>query len=83
MNTTRCKREPQNRRTRRNHFLTALFVAAMVMILTVPVFAAEATVTTSEPDTEVSTSTPDLTEPPLMKMMRFLTKLIQRRPPAP
>lgn len=36
----------------------------MVMILTVPVFAAEAAVTTSEPDVEVSTSTPDLIETP-------------------
>lgn len=64
MNTTYCTRGPQNRCTRRNHFLTALFVAVMVMILTVPAFAAEATGITSEPDTEVSTSTPDLVETP-------------------
>ncbi len=59
MNATYCKRGFQNRRTHKNHFLTALFVAAMVMILTVPAFAAEVTGITS-----VSISTPDLVETP-------------------
>ncbi len=64
MNTTHHKREPQNRHPHMKRLLTALFVAAMVMILAVPTFAAEATANESAPDTEVSTSTPDLTETP-------------------
>ena len=64
MNTTHHKRGPQNRHPHMKRLLTALFVAAMVLILAVPAFAAEAAADESAPDTEVSTSTPDLTDPP-------------------
>lgn len=61
MGTTHCKRGSQNRCPHRNHFLTALLIAAMVMILTLPAFAVEAPATNA-PDTEVSVSMPDLLE---------------------
>lgn len=64
MNTTNCKRGSQNRQPHRNHLLTALFVAVMVMILTLPAFAAETAVSESTPDAEVSISAPDLLENP-------------------
>lgn len=64
MNITHDKRGPHNRHPHRNHLLTALLVAAMVMILSVPAFATDVTGTTSEPGTEVSASTPDLAETP-------------------
>ncbi len=63
MNITHDKRGPHNRHPHRLHLLTALLVAAMVMILTVPAFATEAATGTNTPDTEVSTLAPDLTEP--------------------
>ena len=63
MNITHDKRGPHNRHPHRHHLLTALLVAAMVMILTVPTFATEAA-GTNAPDTEVSTLAPDLTESP-------------------
>lgn len=50
MNTTNCKRGSQNRHPHRNHLLTALLVAVMVMLLTLPAFAAEAAVSESTPD---------------------------------
>ena len=50
MNTTNCKRGSQNRQPHRNHLLTALFVAVMVMLLTLPAFAAETAVSESTPD---------------------------------
>lgn len=50
MNTTNCKRGSQNRHPHRNHLLTALFVAVMVMLLTLPAFAAETAVSESTPD---------------------------------
>lgn len=64
MNITHDKRGPQNRHPHRHHLLTALLVAAMVMILTVPAFAAEAAASTNAPDTDVSTMAPDLAESP-------------------
>lgn len=64
MNITYDKRGPQNRHPHRHHLLTALLVAAMVMILAVPAFATDVTGTTSGPGTEVSASTPDLAETP-------------------
>lgn len=64
MNTTNCKRGSQNRHPHRNHLLTALFVAAMVMLLTLPAFAAETALSESKPDAEVSISAPDLLENP-------------------
>lgn len=50
MSTTNCKRGSQNRQPHRNHLLTALFVAVMVMLLTLPAFAAETAVSESTPD---------------------------------
>lgn len=50
MNTTNCKRGSQNRHPHRNHLLTALLVAVMVMLLTLPAFAAETAVSESTPD---------------------------------
>lgn len=50
MNTTNCKRGSQNRRPHRNHLLTALFVAVMVVLLTLPAFAAETAMSESTPD---------------------------------
>ena len=64
MNYKHCNRGSQNRYPHWNHFLTALFVAVMVMISTVPAFAVEATANTSEPDAEISISTLDLAENP-------------------
>ena len=64
MNTTKCKRGSQNRHPHRNHLLTALFVAVMVMLLTLPAFAAETAVSESTPNAGVSISTPDLLENP-------------------
>ena len=64
MNITHDKRGPHNRHPHRHHLLTALLVAAMVMILTVPAFATEAATGTNTPDTEVSTLAPNLTETP-------------------
>ena len=64
MNTTNCKRGSQNRHPHRNHLLTALFVAAMVMLLTLPAFAAETALSESKPDAEVPISAPDLLENP-------------------
>lgn len=64
MNITHDKRGPHNRHSHRHHLLTALLVAAMVMLLTVPAFATEAATGTNTPDTEVSTSAPNLTETP-------------------
>ena len=64
MNYKHCNRGSQNRYPHWNHFPTALFVAVMVMISTVPAFAVEATANTSEPDAEISISTLDLAENP-------------------
>ena len=64
MNYKHSNRGSQNKYPHWNHFLTALFVAAMVMISTVPAFAIEATANTSEPDAEISISTPDPVELP-------------------
>lgn len=64
MNTTHYKRGLQNRYPHRQHLLTVLLIAAMVMISTVPAFASETTVDTSAPGTEVSASTPDSVESP-------------------
>lgn len=64
MNTTHYKQGSQTRYPRWNHFLAALFIAAMVMISTVPAFAVEATASTSTPDTEVSVPTSNLVENP-------------------
>ncbi len=64
MNTTSCKRGSQNRHPHRNHLLTALFVAVMVMLLTLPAFAVETAVSESTPDAEVCISAPDLLENP-------------------
>lgn len=64
MNTTNCKRGSQNRHPHRNHLLTALFVAAMVMLLTLPAFATETALSESKPDAEVPISAPDLLENP-------------------
>ena len=50
MSTTNCKRGSQNRHPHRNHLLTALLVAVMVMLLTLPAFAAETAVSESTPD---------------------------------
>ncbi len=50
MNTTNCKRGSQNRHPHRNHLLTALLAAVMVMLLTLPAFAAETAVSESTPD---------------------------------
>ena len=60
MNYKHCNRGSQSRHLHWNRFLTALFVVAMMVISTSPVFAVEATATTNAPDTEVSTSMPDL-----------------------
>lgn len=64
MNTTHCKRGTQSRYPHRNHLLAALFVVVMVMLLTLPAFAAETAVSESTTDAEGSISTSDLLENP-------------------
>ena len=83
MKTTRCERGSLNRYPHWNHFLTALFVAVMVMISTVPAFAVEATANTREPDAEISISTPDLVEPSADEVGAFPDEVDEVSEPTP
>lgn len=65
MNTTHCKRETPHSYPGWKQFLTALFIAVMVMITTVPAFAAETTVDGENPSPEASASITDLNEEPV------------------